>query len=172
MGHSLRLFAGPLTALRFFEQASLHARIYGLSAAATLFVVPLDDDLQDDLHTISGTGDWLETGPRISTGDMAFAARASQGSAVAYLETEYFGGVGEQSAILWKGGELVLGPLTMDRSKSSRPRSLWPINAALRGLGVDAGGSRGLDEFEAFGLMDYRSHEHIADRAFRLRSQD
>ncbi len=170
MGHSLRLFAGPLLALRLFEQASEHAKIYGLTAASNLFVVPLDDDLQDDLHNVSGTGDWLEKGPRISTGDMAFAARASQGAAVAYLETEYFGGVGEQSAVLWKGGQLVLGPLTMEITMASRPRSLWPINAALRGLGVNAEGSPFADEFEAFGLAAYRSHDVIAAKAYAVRT--
>lgn len=166
MGHALKLFAGPSTAMRAFEKASSHAFVYRLRSESALCVVLLYDDLQDDLHRLSGTGDWLETGPRISTGDMVFAARASIGSAVAYLETEYFGGVGEQSSALWKDGQLVLGPLHMDDTVSGRPRSLWPINAALRGLGVRIEGSQYIDEFEAFGLADYRSHDAIAGRAF------
>lgn len=169
MGHALRLFAGPLMAMRVFEQASRHARVYLLRPGSDVFVVLLDDDLQDDLHKLAGTGDWLEAGPRISTGDMAFAARASQGAAAAYLETDYFGGAGEQSAVLWKDGRLVLGPLTMASTAGSRPRSLWPINAALRGLGFTAEGSQFADEFEAFGLGDYRSHDDIAAGALLVR---
>ncbi|MBU2581212.1 MAG: hypothetical protein KJ622_05810 [Alphaproteobacteria bacterium] len=168
MGHALRLFAGPLMAMRAFADASDHARIYRLRPEGALYVVPLDDDLHDDLHSIVGTGDWLENGPRISTGDMVFAARASKGAAVAYLETEYFGGIGEQSSALWKDGQLVLGPLHMDGSASRRPRSLWPINAALRGLGVRIEGSQYVDEFEIFGLLDYRSHDDIAAKGHPL----
>ncbi|KUO63865.1 MAG: hypothetical protein APF80_00565 [Alphaproteobacteria bacterium BRH_c36] len=162
MAHALRLFAGPLMAMRVFEQASPHARIFALRPASDLFVVPLDDAVQDDLHRLAGTGDWLEEGPRISTGDMAFAARASQGAAVAYLETHYSGGAGEQSAVLWKDGRLVLGPLTMALTAARRPRSLWPVNAALRGLGVRTEGPQFADEFDAFGLGEYRSHDDIA----------
>ncbi|MBU1211081.1 MAG: hypothetical protein KJ587_07395 [Alphaproteobacteria bacterium] len=169
MAHALRLFAGPLMTMRVFEQASRYARIYALRPAGSMFVVPLDDDLQDDLHRLSGTGDWLDDGPRISTGDMAFAARASQGAAVAYLETAYFGGAGEQSAVLWKDGRLVLGPLTMALTAARRPRSLWPINAALRGLGVKTEGTQFADEFDAIGLGEYRSHDDIAADALLVR---
>jgi len=165
MGHSLRLFAGSSMALSRFTQVSQHAHAYALRPASDLFVVLLEDDLQDDLHNLSGTGDWLAHGPRISTGDMTFAARASHGSAVAYLETEYFGGVGEQSAVLWKDGRLVLGPLTLESAGGKRPRSLWPINAILRGLGVNSAGTQYADEFEAFGLAQYRSHDAIKTAA-------
>lgn len=168
MGHALRLFVGPLIALRAFGQASAHAHIFALQQGAELCVVPLGDDLQDDLHRICGTGDWLETGPRISTGDMVFAARASQVAALGYVETEYFGGVGEQSAVLWRNGLLALGPTTMttDSRTAGRPRSLWPINAVLRELGVTAGTHH--DEFDAFGLDAYRSNEQIVARATRV----
>ncbi len=169
MAHAVRLFAGPILSMRAFSQASRYARTYALRPQANVVVVPLSDDLQDDLHGIVGTGDWLERGPRISTGDMAFAAKASRLAGVAYLETEYFGGVGEQSAVLWKGGVLGVGPLTysMDATAKGggRPRSLWPINVVLRGLGVVASGF--IDEFEAFGLGDYRSVDDIERRALQ-----
>ncbi len=153
--------------MRAFTQASRAARIFALRPEAQIFVVPLSDDLQDDLHSQFGTGDWLERGPRISTGDMAFAAKASRLAGVGYLETEYFGGDGEQSAVLWKGGELAVGPLCFaingKDSGIGRPRSLWPINVVLRGLGFVA--TSFADEFEAFGLGDYRSVDDIEARA-------
>jgi hypothetical protein len=166
MGHAVRVFAGPLVALRAFEQVSQHARIYALKPDATIFVVPYDEDLEDDVQQFQGTGDWLETGPRLSTGAMAFAARASQSAGIGYLETEYFGGVGEQSAVLWQNGALALGPLSMSADSGvvgRRPRSLWPVNAVLRGLGVRAGDHD--DEFDALGLGSYRSLDAIVKRA-------
>ena len=164
----MKLFVGPLLVLRPFLEVSDHAGIYALTPDASLFVVPYGDQLQDDIHGSNGTGEWLEEGPRLSTGDMTFAARASGTAKIGYLETEYFGGAGEQSGALWVGGQLVLGPLSlhMDGDGAGRPRSLWPINAVLRGLGVEAGGR--MDEFDAFGLGNYRSNSAIEKMAQRL----
>jgi hypothetical protein len=172
LGHAVRLFVGPLVALRAFEKISRHARIFALTPEATVFVVPFDEDLEDDVQQFQGTGDCLDAGPRISTGVMAFAARASQGAGISYLETEYFGGVGEQNAVLWQNGVLTLGPLTMSSDGGAlgrRPRTLWPINAVLRGLGLRA--EVGLDEFDAIGLGAYRSLDAIVERAQQVDRQ-
>ena len=168
MAHSVKLFVGPLLVLRPFLEVSDHAGIYALTPDASLFVVPYSDELQDDIHGANGTGEWLEDGPRLSTGDMTFAARASATAKIGYLETEYFGGAGEQSAALWAGGQLVLGPLSLhvDGYGAGRPRSLWPINAVLRGLGVETDGR--MDEFDAIGLGNYRSNSAIEEMAQRL----
>lgn len=166
MAHAVRVFAGPLIALRAFERISRHVRVYALTPDASIFVVPFNEDLEDDVLQSQGTGDWLETGPRLSTGTMTFAARASQGASLGYLETEYFGGIGDQSAVLWQNGVLTLGPLSMsndDAAVGQRPRSLWPINTVLRGLGVRSAGHD--DEFDALGLGAYRSLAAIAERA-------
>ncbi len=168
MAHSVKLFVGPLLVLRPFLEVSKHAGIYSLTPDASLFVVPYTDELQDDIHGANGTGEWLAEGPRLSSGDMTFAARASATAKIGYLETEYFGGAGEQSAALWAGGRLVLGPLSlrMDGYGAGRPRSLWPINAVLRGLGVEARGE--VDEFDVSGLGNYRSNSAIEETAQRL----
>ena len=72
----------------------------------------------------------------------------SAGGAVAYFETDYWGGEGEQSAVLWERGEMVYGP-----AKSR----LGPINGALRRMGVERGAA--LDEFDAVGLGRYRDND-------------
>jgi len=63
-----------------------------------------------------------------------------------YVETEYFGGVGEQYAVVAQDGDIV---------------SFWegerPINEALRRLGIEA--EEGLDEFDTVGLGLTRSNE-------------
>jgi len=63
---------------------------------------------------------------------------------VAYVEAEFFGGIGDQNAIVWShGGEIL--QLLHDRDA---------INAALQLLGISKGAFH--DEFEAVGLPRHR----------------
>ncbi|SDD79440.1 hypothetical protein SAMN05216174_11833 [Actinokineospora iranica] len=84
--------------------------------------------------------------------DRALAACSVHGP-VAYLEAEYFGGVGAQSAQVWDGGNVVLGPLYLAEGEPF-PAEGTPISRALRRLGVTSGGHR--DEFDAVGLHRHR----------------
>ena len=91
-----------------------------------------------------------------------FASRISHWSAtgpVAYVEAEYFGGVGEQHAAVWEGGARTLGPLHLPEGEPL-PADGGPISQALRYLGVSAGHAH--DEFEAAGL---HRHRHTEDWA-------
>ena len=89
----------------------------------------------------------------------AWAVDRSLNHPIAYIETDYFGGTGGQAAVVWKGGRIVLGPLsTHDRSDKPRvPLLDHAINECLRFLGVSRAGCR--DEFEALGLGCYRSND-------------
>lgn len=90
------------------------------------------------------------------------AAAASTGGALAYVEADFFGGVGTQAAVVWDGGRLVLGPLSARLGPGRpRPRRAWPINRALRTLGVRAGAH--VDEFEAADLGRHRETEDWAE---------
>lgn len=160
MAHNIRLFAGSRRVLAPYEALHPMARLFALTANADVVVLPVDDDLHDAMHQAYGTGEWLEGPPLISSGDMAFAARASEAGPLAFLETSYFGGGGHQAAVLWTSGLLALGPMVMKASdQERRPARLWPINAALRSLGVVP--EEGEDEFQAMGLGFYRSNEDI-----------
>lgn len=164
MGHSVSLLAGSLGALRPYLQIVRGSCAYALTPGAQLLVLPLTEQVHDALHAAYGTGEWLPAGPRLSSRDLAFALDASRGTALAYLETDYFGGVGGQCAVLWVGGGEVLRPACMDAAVGrTRPPVFWPINAALKGLGVAA--PSGLDEFTAFGLGNFRSNERIIAEA-------
>lgn len=88
-------------------------------------------------------------------GGVAHRVAGSAGP-VAYVEAEYFGGVGEQAAAVWDGGALVLGPLHEPEGQPSPPAGS-PISQALRRLGVEAGA--GEDEFTAAGLGRHRDVE-------------
>jgi hypothetical protein len=160
MGHNVRLFAGSARVLAAYRALAPMARTFALTSGAGVLVLPLDDDLHDTLHRAYGTGEWSEGPPLLSSGDMAFAAKASERGPLAYLETSYFGGAGHQTAVVWQGGEVLMGPMVLRRAdQAERPAGLWPINAALRQLGV--GAHEGEDEFQSFGLGFYRSNEDI-----------
>lgn len=75
-------------------------------------------------------------------------ASLSQDVPIAYVETEYFGGIGEQSATAYHLGVCILEPQT-DVS--------GPISAALQMLGVQRGNH--IDEFAAAGLDRFRNNE-------------
>jgi hypothetical protein len=167
MGHNVYLFAGHLEVLRRYRDASTHAHLYRLTPAAELVVMPMDEALQDDLHQRFGTGEWLDV-LRLTSSDMVFAAEVSRRGTLAYIETSYFGGAGLQAAALWGGGALAIRPLSMTNEQSAgRPVATRPINAALRGLGVVAAGRA--DEFDTFGLSQYRSNADIVTHGIPVR---
>jgi hypothetical protein len=78
----------------------------------------------------------------------AWAKEISKLTPIAYLEAEYFGGVGRQSAIVWHKGSFIFGPLSGE---------IGPINKALQLLGAQAVGAQ--DEFDSIGLNRKRNTE-------------
>jgi hypothetical protein len=162
MGHSVRLLVGPMQPLRAVQAVAPMARIFALTPATSLWVSPLDEDVHDVLHLRFGTGEWLKAGAQLTTTDLVTLGRLSAGSAMAYIETAYVGSEGTQSAVVWRDGQVAMQPVTLD-AKVARPPQFWPINAALRALGMTAKSPD--DEFTTFGLMGFRSHAMIAERA-------
>jgi hypothetical protein len=69
---------------------------------------------------------------------------------LAYVEAEFFGGVGDQNAILWRLDRVVEGPVTGPRV----------INRVLKLLGVQCQAER--DEFDTLGLRRFRETAHWA----------
>jgi hypothetical protein len=168
MGHQVRLFVGHPNVLSRYHAVLPNVRLHTLVAGVALAVLSLDDDVHDALHKAYGTGEWLDDGAGLTSTDIAFAARSSKTGALAYIETAYFGGTGRQSAVLWIGGGIAIKPTSLETTAAgNRPRATWPINAALRGLGVQA--TSGHDEFDSIGLGHYRSHDAILARALPVR---
>ena len=76
---------------------------------------------------------------------------------IAYVEVEFFGGIGSQGAAVWNGGGLVLGPVHK-AEEDPFPADGSPVSQALRRMGVVK--HRGQhDEFEAVGLGRHRDHD-------------
>lgn len=104
-------------------------------------VVPL----RDGLAMVPLTKDVLDLAGELPT----WSAR----SPVAHVEAEFFGGSGTQRAVLWAGGQITLGPLTVDEDEPFPPEGS-PISQVLAALGVRKGDH--FDEFDAAGLGRHR----------------
>jgi len=74
------------------------------------------------------------------------------GGGFAYIETDYFGGVGSQAAAIFSGR--LPATLLADEDAKAPPRPESPINSALRSLGVRA--APGQDEFDTVGIGRFR----------------
>ena len=127
------------------SQLETHARAFKEARVVPighgLQLVPLTDKLWSEL----GGGvpfDWFERRSEIVE---HWANEISSTAPVAYVEAEFFGGVGSQSAVAWSDGSRVLGPIHAEDS----------INQALRFLGVRSDGVH--DEFDAVNLGRHRT---------------
>lgn len=103
----------------------------------------------------------VHTGPesgftRLTPGLLSLLAAASAAGPVAYLEADYLGRDGHQTAAVWRSGTLMLGPLLLGRTEVFVPEEA-PFSVALRMLGVVAQGR--FDEFVVSGLGRHRRTE-------------
>jgi hypothetical protein len=129
------------------------ARFAGLAQGYAL--IPVTEDLYDAVTDGSGEkvmGFWFLPG-----GFDATLAEWSKQGPVSYVEAEYFGGRGVQSAAVWADGQVVLGPLHQPEGEAHAEQGS-PISQALRHLGVQKGD--GHDEFDTAGLNRYRDVDH------------
>ena len=152
MGYVLQGVIAPTRALR-----PCRTFINGIVADLDqgLGLMPLTPGLFDEVRR-GGEADPRFAAARLfPPGFEAMLAALSAADPVAYVEAEYFGGVGSQFAAVWRGRTLVLGPLILEEDES-RPAAGWsPISQALRHLGVTAAGH--YDEFDAIRLGRHRN---------------
>ena len=126
------------------------ARVIDLPQSFAL--IPLSRALREDIDELVGD-DRQRRFPSFRSLSDAVAEiveDASLGGPLALIETEFFGGAGEQRSVVWDAGRVVLGPLDHARS----------VNAALERVGVQA--PDWCDEFDALHLVKYRSTEDTA----------
>jgi hypothetical protein len=150
MGHTVQAFIAKTETLQTAARGLGSARVAPLGRGLAL--LPVTDGLYDEAG--AGGGPAFGEFYKLSPGLAALGAAWSREGAVAYFETDYWGGEGEQAAVLWEGGEVVYGP--------ARAR-LGPINDVLRHLGVER--QDGLDRFDAVGLGRYRDNDDWMEQA-------
>lgn len=141
MGYDLAAIVGPEEILRKFARAHHHASVCPLEFGLAL--IPASDDLVDEI----GSGFMAEF-EKLTTSLAGHLRRISFESPIAYVEANYFGGIGCQNSIVWKREIEELKDIGTSTA----------INRALASLGVLKGTSH--DEFEALKLG---RHRHIED---------
>lgn len=157
MGHRLRAIIGkpPILealAVRFdgvrrvplrqgFEMVPLTAPVFDAMAFS-----------REATNPEAAIGGWSRLGKQVED----LLAELSRISPVAYVYTEYFGGVGEQSALAFVGGRLATRSGGAGRVLPWSS-SIGPINDALGAIGVVR--ERDQDEFDSMGLGQHRSME-------------
>lgn len=145
MGHCVTaIIAGPPVIELMKDERSLIAA----DLLDGLRLIPLeDDDMQllatDFIQPIEGFN-------YLTQNLMGVCAKYSLNGPLVYLETEYFGGMGNQAAAAFANGELV---------PPSPVSGQGAINKALRSVGVIST-IAGVDEFDFVGLSRYR---HTSD---------
>ena len=77
-----------------------------------------------------------------------------QNRVVAKIETDYFGGCGDQTAKVWENGVKIY----------EERDSFGPINDALEYLGVKR--ENGNDEFDTLGLGAYRDYQDLSNAIY------
>ncbi|MFJ8112876.1 hypothetical protein [Streptomyces sp. NPDC096132] len=152
MSYSLRAVITGEDVLRDIVREIPAARSAPLAQGLSL--LPVTEDVFDSVTTGDSTrplGFWWLPGGF----DGRLAAWSTKGP-VAFVEADFFGGVGEQRAAVWAGGRLVLGPLVVEEGAHFPPAGS-PISRALRRLGATA--PPGQDEFSALDLGRHRHSE-------------
>jgi hypothetical protein len=169
VGHQITAFVGRPETLHAIVGRFPAAKVVELDAGFAM--VPATEALLDAIVAADPAGEGLrETGLLFDDPVLVRALiEFSRSGPIALIETHYFGGDGEQAAAACVGGRVVCskqhstetdpsGPLYENvngRFVASKSGESWPINQALREIGVVRAG--GQDEFDTVGLVVHRN---------------
>ena len=153
MSHYIRVIIASEEGIQTLADAWHAAHVLRLEQGFCL--IPLTDELHDSMlkQHPNVSGNEQDAFILLSPAIQHVLSNCSQSGPIAYIETDYFGGEGSQSAILYEGGSIKIGPR----------QSKWPgaINAILRELGVKS--SLPYDRFDALGLGNFRNNDDILE---------
>lgn len=149
MGYELRAVIGSGPAVNQVAQALGSQKV---ALQLGMFMLPWTDELFDSLGADAPT-DEIAAGLRyLHSGLVEALVEACELSPLAYVEVEFFGGIGAQGAAVfrecrleWSAGT---GPV------NSRLGARTPVSQALHLIGVPAAASG--DEFDTVGLGQHR----------------
>jgi hypothetical protein len=135
---------GFITKTEFAHQICVkHSSLRAVHLEQEFSLFPLTDELLKNLHVPCHKG--LEESGNLPNELTDLLAKLSAICPLLYFETEYFGGWGNQLAIVFENGKITFGPAQ---------NSIGPINDGLRLLGVPA--KANIDEFDILGLGQNR----------------
>ena len=162
MAHNLRALISSQDALIAIADKWILAEVEGLSQSFGL--LKLSDALLDDINELVanvGTDPFPEFDYLSASLHEVLLAEAHH-SPLVYLETDYFGGVGFQSAMIYQDHQVLQLPLKTsdiwhqkDYIYEQVPEGDRAINCVLKRIGVTC--RSGQDEFDSLMLAKYRS---------------
>src|SRR5690349_8305985 len=109
MAYTLEAVISPVTVLHTVTQEHAGAVIVPLRQGLSL--MPMTDELFDALT--DGSRDQPPGFWKLPGGFARVLAAWSHRGPVAYVEADFFGGVGSQCAAAWDGGTVIFGPVAM-----------------------------------------------------------
>ena len=116
-------------------------------------ILPIDADFIDSV-TEARPPQSTDTFMLLTDAFQDFLRELSRFGSVAYIETEYFGGVGGQGAAVYSDRKVMMEPEWGESGPINRALVILGVNRALLG-----------DRFSAFGLGVYRSNDDLIDAA-------
>jgi hypothetical protein len=149
MGHFVTGIVARMEVLQAF--ATRHSLHRPVNLEQGLALLPLRDDDLDSFLLAPLTGHRDEFNYLSDQLLRELEAGSAEGDLM-YFETEYFGGVGSQGAVVLRNEQVVFGPKAAEHGA---------INEALAVLGVPATSTR--DRFESIGLNRHRHTEDWLD---------
>lgn len=173
MAHQIQCIIGKKEIVEEMATSWVELRVVPLNGGFCL--IPLTDFIIDDINELVDEGDdpaYSEFHLLSKSIEVALK-EASRSGKVGYIETDYFGGSGIQSAIAYEGGEVLKGPqLTRTAWDDKRmeyvdiPEGERAINDMLHSLGLAKRDD--IDAFEVLGLMRFRSNEKLLAESYKV----
>ena len=153
MGHCIRAILGNSEKINALAESWSRKPIQLSQGLSMLF---LTDDLFDDVTESVNVDNEIEiVGFNYFTSAIAFVlAEHTQNGKLAYFETEYFGGSGTQTAILYEKGKPKFPAIFTDDTKGKCPAEKRAINMILKEFNVLKLNEK--DEFDSIGLGNFR----------------
>jgi hypothetical protein len=169
MSHSIQVFIARKEILESIALTLNQARLIFLPMGFAM--IPNTEELFDSItnNQQARANKEFEVFYKLSSALISWAEDLSKVGPVAYIETDYFGGTGSQSAVAWLKGKVICGPSEseakwLNGQLVDEPLEQTAINKALKCLGVERG--EALDEFDAIGLGNYRDNEKWIEQAY------
>ncbi|SKC73606.1 hypothetical protein [Ohtaekwangia koreensis] len=142
MGYYLQAFIGRDEDLKIIEKSFEHANVIALVDHIAL--LPLTEELYNEINNYQKS-ESIDTFEFLTTETERQILQIIQHKMIAYVEAEYFGGMGNQCGIIWRDGKRIFKKLAEQDV----------INIILNQFGIKR--SKSLDEFDIVGLGRYRN---------------
>lgn len=160
--HCIRGFVGKEDLIKTFAGNWIEAKPVALyQGLSIIFLTSKLYDYTVELVDSKLEVDYSEFFEYLSPSIYEILVQESRIGKLAYIETDYFGGIGSQSAILFENSQIKIKPFKTETfwdekayNYCHKPEGENAINIVLKELGVYR--EKGKDEFDSIGLGNYR----------------